>query len=158
MLAELALLPEQEVWDRVRTGNVPYLATVGEEPVAYGWSASGPAHIGGLDLSFHVPEGERYLWDFVTLPEWRGQGIYPLLLQTILREESTVDSRFWIGHEQENPASGRGIAKAGFRKVVELLILPGRRLALAPMAHPDRAKAAALLLGVPLLDGILPGR
>ncbi len=158
LLAELASLSEEEVRDRIRTGNRPYLATVWEEPVGYGWSASGPAHIGGLDLSFHVPEGERYLWDFVTLPEWRGRGIYPLLLQAILREESATATRFWIGHEQENAASGRGIVKAGFRKVVELLILPGRRLALAPTDSPDRAKAGAVLLGLPVLDGILPGR
>ena len=84
LLAHLAALPESEVARRLNEGHHIFLLRVDGEPAAYGWSATGPADIGGLALSFVVPRGERYLWDFVTLPAYRGRGLYPLLLQEIV--------------------------------------------------------------------------
>ena len=33
------------------------------------------AAIGELDVAFHLSTADRYLWDFQTLPEWRGRGL-----------------------------------------------------------------------------------
>lgn len=43
-----------------------------------------------------------------------GRGIYPRLLQHIVRLEGAEAERFWIIHAPENRASGSGIRKAGF--------------------------------------------
>lgn len=149
LVAGLAGLTVGEARARAAGRNTLYLARVGAEPVAYGWSASGAAEIGGL-LRFEVPEGERYLWDFVTLAGWRGRGIYPRLLQAVLREEREAARRWWIGHDAPNVASGRGILRAGFSQVGEVRTLRGG-LALRPTGPLERARLGAALLGIPVL-------
>lgn len=114
LMARLAELDETEVVRRLDEGHHVFILRIDGEPAAYGWSATGPAHIGGLALALTVPHGERYLWDFVTLPAFRGRGLYPLLLQEMLRRQSAEAEWFWIGHEPQNDASRRGILKAGF--------------------------------------------
>ena len=90
----------------------PALATV---PVGWGWVAAREAEIPELGITFALLPGDRYLWDFTTLPAWRGHDVYPALLQAILVAEEAT--RFWIGHDRDNAASARGMAKAGFREV-----------------------------------------
>jgi hypothetical protein len=85
--------------------------------VAYGWVAAGEASIGELTISFGMAAQDRYLWDFQTLPQWRGLRIYPRLLQGIMRHAALEDGRFWIINAPENVASAKGIGKAGFRVV-----------------------------------------
>jgi GNAT superfamily N-acetyltransferase len=116
LVAELAQLDLAEVLARMETGHRPYVAWIAGVPVAYGWSATRQTTIGEVGLRFDIPVGNRYLWDFATLPAWRGQGIYPRLLQAILAHEAEA-ARFWIGHVPANLASARGIVKAGFRRV-----------------------------------------
>jgi glycosyltransferase involved in cell wall biosynthesis len=79
------------------------------------------ASIGELGLEFAIPAGNRYLWDFATLPAWRGIRIYPRLLHVIVNRESIEAERFWIGHVDGNSASGRGIVKAGYAEAVRQL-------------------------------------
>src|SRR5438045_3731981 len=66
-----------EMAARFDAGHHAYVAWRNAEPVAWGWVATTYAHIGELDASFAIPVGERYLWNFVTLPAHRGLGIYP---------------------------------------------------------------------------------
>jgi GNAT superfamily N-acetyltransferase len=115
------------------------------EPAAYGWSAWERAEIGELDVRFELPPGERYLWDFVTLPDWRGRGIYPHMLQGIIRAESDSAKRFWIGHDLDNVASARGIEKAGLPVIGEVWIRNGRPVFI-PREPGERFNAAATLL------------
>lgn len=150
VLAELDELDVAEAERRVARGHVPYVAYLHGKPLAYGWSATREAAIGELGIAFHVPIENRYLWDFVTLPAARGQGIYPRLLQAILEYEVDEASRFWIGHEPENTASARGITKAGFTKVGELYFRSDGHLEMSPTTSRDRAFAGSQLLGVPL--------
>jgi hypothetical protein len=39
-------------------------------------------YIGEFDLKFEITSDDRYLKDFVTLPDWQGFGLYPRMLQT----------------------------------------------------------------------------
>src|SRR5262249_52266528 len=86
LVAALAGPDRTEVDDGVRAGHRPYVARLRGTPVAYGWSAPNRAAMGELGLEFAIPEGARYLWDFVTLPAWRGLGLYPALLEAILAQ------------------------------------------------------------------------
>lgn len=151
LLAEVSGLSPSEIQARVDASHRPYLARLDETPVAYGWMATRSASIGALGISFRVPPGNRYLWDFVTLPGWRGKGIYPRLLQAILRREGEAD-RFWIGHDAPNVASARGILRAGFTRVGEIYWLPNGSLAMAAVGSLERARAGAALLGIRLLE------
>lgn len=114
LLASLQHLYLQAIEARVRAGHRPYVAFLQGMPVGFGWVATQTERI-SAGLEWPLSVSDRSLWDFTTLPAWRGQGIYPRLLQAILRTESVEAERFWIGHTLENIASRRGILKAGFQ-------------------------------------------
>jgi hypothetical protein len=103
-------------------------------------------------VSLVLPRGDRYLWDFATLPAWRGRGLYPHLLQGIIAAEAAEAARLWIIHAPENRASCRGIVKAGFAPVGELSFRADGSAGFRPHDRPERARVGAALLGVPLLD------
>src|SRR5215212_6462485 len=113
LLAQLAHLECVEVRRRLDQGHRPYIAWLDGQPTAYGWVATQTAEIGELDLTISLSSSHRYLWDFATLPVWRGRGIYPHLLQAILAAEVVEAKQFWIIAAPENQASSAGIAKAG---------------------------------------------
>jgi hypothetical protein len=152
-LARLNHISVQEARARRAAGHQPYLGVLNGTPVAYGWSASRAASIGELDLTFTLAHRERYLWDFVTLPEWQGRGIYPHLLQGIIAHESATAERFWIIHAPENLPSGAGMGKAGLTPVGRLSYGEDGRVVLALTGAEERGRAGAVLLGVRLVDG-----
>lgn len=157
ILARLNDLSLSEIRRRLRAGHQPYLAYLGGTPVAYGWVATHQAQIGELDLAFTLPGTHRYLWDFATLPAWRGQGIYPHLLQAILLAESNQANHFWIIYAPENHPSGTGIHKAGLTSIGKLSFQGNGQAGLVPLSRIDRASTGARLLGVPLLErGLTP--
>lgn len=139
----------EEMRRRLDGGHRAYVATWMGEPAAWGWVATRTAGIGELGSAFTIPPGERYLWNFVTLRSHRGLGIYPRLLDAIVRAESAWAERFWIAYAPENHASGSGIRKAGFATVAELSFnAAGRPMVGAPME--SRGPAAARWLGLPV--------
>lgn len=158
-MPELAPLPGLEVhqvWDadfmarlqdrardvieqRFADGHRAYVAWMNEEAAAWGWVATRTAAIGEMGATFTIPRGERYLWNFVTLPAHRGRGIYPRMLQAILRAEGETVERFWIAYAPENRASGSGIAKAGFTAQAELSFDVNGRPAVRPLAREGTA-------------------
>jgi hypothetical protein len=156
LIARLAAVSEAEVARRLGEQNDLFLLRVDGQPAAYGWSAAGRADMGELGLSFQVPAGERYLWDFVTMPEFRGRRLYPLLLQEILRRQRNDAAWFWIGHEPGNLASRSGILRAGFQWAGDLWRLPTGSLVLRPRSDVpvEVARRGSQVLG---LDLLLPG-
>jgi GNAT superfamily N-acetyltransferase len=141
-------------------GHRFYLAHIDGVLAASGWVAAFSASIGELGLAFAVPSHDRYLWDFVTLPAWRGHGIYPRVMQAILGAEAAHAGRFWIITAPENVASARGIAKAGFQEVSNLAFTPDHRpsAVVVDAQRQARAKIGAALLGVPRLEAIGDGQ
>jgi GNAT superfamily N-acetyltransferase len=139
-----------EIAGRFARGHRAYVAHVHGEPAAWGWVATRSAEIGELGTRFDVPAGERYLWNFVTRPSHRGLGIYPRLLDAIVRAESAEATRFWVAYAPENHASGSGIRKAGFATVAELSFDAAGRAALhaLPTTRSDDGRAASRVLGL----------
>ena len=67
--------------------------------------------------------GEAYIWDCATLFAFRQLHLYSALLTYILGElQAEHLCRVWIGADLENLASQRGIARAGFRHVADLVV------------------------------------
>ncbi len=150
-IQQLTGLSDAALAERREHGNRAVIGHIGGEAVASGWSCAGRVEIGELGLDFQLPPGNRYVWDFVTLPEWRGRGIYPALIRAFLDAETEVE-RFWVGHDLDNSASGRGIIKAGFRAVGEVYAVEGAGpIFVADGIAAGRAVEAAELLGIPLL-------
>jgi GNAT superfamily N-acetyltransferase len=147
VLAALQRRSEEEIARRFAAGHRAYVACRDGEPAAFGWVATRTADIGELGSSFTIPSRERYLWNFVTLPAHRGVGVYPRLLDAIVRAESSAE-RFWIAYAPENHASGAGIRKAGFVALAELSFDALGRAALKALV-PGGARVAARVLGLP---------
>ena len=147
-MAALQGRAESEIARRFEGGHRAYVAWRDGAPAAWGWVATRTAEIGELGSAFAIPDGERYLWNFVTLPAHRGAGIYPRLLAAIVAAESREAERFWIAYAPENHASGAGIRKAGFVALAELSFDAAGRAALQGLV-PDGGRVAARVLGLP---------
>jgi len=153
-MARLQNRTTEEMTARFDAGHRAYVAWRNEEPAAWGWVATATANIGELGASFRIPGGERYLWNFVTLPEHRGLGIYPRLLQGIVRAESREAERFWIAYAPENHASGSGIARAGFTRLAEMSFDATGRPALFALT-PGGGVVSSRVLGLRVSDDAL---
>jgi GNAT superfamily N-acetyltransferase len=152
-MAELQARSETEIAKRFFEGHRAYVAWRHDEPAAWGWAATTTAHIGELDATFDIPRADRYLWNFVTLANHRGHGIYPRLLDAIVTAESDA-SRYWVGYAPENHASGAGIRKAGFTDIAALSFDRAGRPAVRDIIDGG-AYAAARFLGLPVVDDVL---
>lgn len=120
LLAHLGSTSVEDVTKRLANDHLAFVAYLHNQPAAFGWMARGKATIGELNHPFVLPFRHRYLWNFRTLAAFRGLGIYPALLQHIIRQEGTKAKQFWIIHAPENRASLSGIVKAGFHYVGKL--------------------------------------
>lgn len=144
-IERLNLLSPSRVKLRLGSDNDFYVALLDEVPVGYGWVGYAVGAIDELFLRFSVPPGNAYLWDFATLPTFRGRGVYPHLLQAIVRALDDVE-RFWIAYEAHNEASARGIEKAGFQVVGELVMERYRVTGFEAMGTDERAQIAKAML------------
>ena len=148
LMAALQGRTEAEMAARFAAGHRAYVALMDGQSAAWGWVATRSAEIGELGTTFTLPAGERYLWNFVTLKSHRGLGIYPRLLDAIVRAESREAERFWIAYAPENHASGSGIRKAGFVALAELSFSADGSPALRAML-PGGAAVASRVLRLP---------
>jgi GNAT superfamily N-acetyltransferase len=137
LLAGLHNVESAKIEERMVDANTAYVAFIADEPAGYGWS--GANSVGVADVFWPIPPHSRGLWDFFTLESARGRGIYPHLLQAILRREQNEAEKFWLGHRVDNYASQRGIEKAGFSLVNWVVLTPERQIRLAPRGNLSRS-------------------
>jgi GNAT superfamily N-acetyltransferase len=137
LLANLHQVNLANIEARLSDANTAYVAYLEDEPVGYGWS--GANSVGVADVFWPITPPNCGLWDFFTLQAARGRGIYPQLLQAILRTEQDEAEQFWIGHRLDNAASQRGIEKAGFQRVNYVVLTPERQLRLVPRGNLARS-------------------
>jgi len=105
--------------ERLARGCRCFCAWLGPQVAAYGWLSAGPEWIGELGLEIGPAQGEAYVWNCVTLPARRGQGIFQALLLCIaaqVKREGLV--RLWIG--SVDGVGERPISRAGFVPVLRL--------------------------------------
>lgn len=150
LIAHLTELLPQQIGNRFQHGHHIYLAYIGHSPAAYGWVAMQEGRVNEIKLFFKLPPRNSYLWDFMTLPAWRGQGIYSHLLQEIIQQESQHADRFWIMYKPDNHISEHGIRKAGFRIVGDLIIVDGCAVSLELFEASEHARTAATVLNLPI--------
>jgi ribosomal protein S18 acetylase RimI-like enzyme len=113
----------ESVTKRLESGRQCYTAWVEGQLAAYGWVSFTDEDIGELNLRMKLLAGEAYIWDCVTLPAYRQKNLYSALLAHILGElRARQLCRAWIGADLENVASQKGMARAGFHHVADLVI------------------------------------
>ena len=112
-----------EVRGRFRAGRRCYVARVDGQIAAYGWVSFDEEFVGELNLRLKLLPDEAYIWNCVTLPNFRQRYLYSALLTYIVGElHKDHVSRVWIGADTENVASQKGIARAGFTYVADLVV------------------------------------
>jgi predicted acetyltransferase len=112
-----------EIQKRFEKGSRCYAARVNGEIAAYGWVSFEDEFIGELNLRLRLLRDEAYIWNCATLPAFRQNLLYSALLIYMvdeLRKEPL--HRVWIGADLENVPSQRGIARAGFTHVADLVV------------------------------------
>jgi ribosomal protein S18 acetylase RimI-like enzyme len=118
--------------------------------VTFGWVALTAEPLGNTGCSFEPPPGDAYLYDFATLPQYRGQGFYPTLLRYILGELAGRGlKRAWITVAPGNLTSVRSISRAGFTKVADTDYIPAApgRPAYFELLKDERFDAALQEIG-----------
>lgn len=88
-----------------------------------GWISFEQESIGELGLRIKLLPDEAYIWDCATVPSLRKNHLYSALLCHILQElRGEGYRRAWIGADLDNAISRRGIARAGFHHVADLVV------------------------------------
>ncbi len=98
-----------------------FVLKVGGQIATYGWVSHGAEAVGELERTFQLRETDAYIWDCVTLPDYRGMRCYSVFLSHVmsqLHKEGTP--RIWIGASQQNTPSVKGFVNAGFSHVLDL--------------------------------------
>jgi ribosomal protein S18 acetylase RimI-like enzyme len=118
------------------------------EVASTGWISTGSAYVGEIGCWLTPASGEAYVWDFRTLPRFRGHGFYPALLRAVVHRLGEAGTqRIWIGAEWQNWQSIVGIAHAGFRPVALVAALRvGGAIFRYFIASPDVADSSAEML------------
>lgn len=83
--------------------------------VTYCWLSMEQEYVGEMERELNLLEGEAYIWNCATLPDYRRQGLYTALLAFMLaRLAEDGAQRVWIGADLENVPSHRAFHTAGF--------------------------------------------
>ena len=126
--AELAAIMDgvaySEILSRFESGRQCYAARVEGKLAAYGWVSFDDEYIGELRLRLRLLKGEAYIWDCATVPDFRRLGLYSSLLSFIIQDLRGAGryTRAWIGANLDNEPSQRGIVRAGFQRVADLVV------------------------------------
>jgi hypothetical protein len=123
LASSTAALSLIEISKRLESGRQCYAAWVDGQVAAYGWVSFVEEEIGELNLRIQLVPGEAYIWDCATLPAFREKLLYSALLIYILGQLRAQNlCRAWIGADQDNIPSQKGMARAGFHHVADLII------------------------------------
>ena len=123
LVSTMARDTSAELLKRIDTGRRCYAAWVGDQLASYGWVSFDEEYIGELNLRIRLLPGEVYIWDCATVPAYRRNRLYSALLSHMIGELRTEEfCRAWIGADMDNLPSQKGIARAGFHHVADLVM------------------------------------
>lgn len=127
----------QAVAKRFEIGRECFIAQVNGSIAAYGWVTRDLEYVGEFERELQVQEGEAYIWDCATLPDYRRQRLFSSLLAFIterLRREGI--KQIWIIGLNAALEINSGVAEVGFQPVMRLTylrLINRRMLMLTPL-------------------------
>jgi ribosomal protein S18 acetylase RimI-like enzyme len=111
-------IPDRHLFPaRFARGEQFWTAQQADKILSYCWVTQEPVEIGEIRCVMNPRGDEVYLYDAFTFAEYRGQNLYPALLQQILdfgRQQGLRRALIFV--LSDNRASIRGVQKAGFRE------------------------------------------
>ncbi|KPK62838.1 hypothetical protein AMJ83_09525 [candidate division WOR_3 bacterium SM23_42] len=113
---EARILHKSTAEERVARGEKIFVAYYQKNPIAYLFASTGDCWIGEIEDWLVIDPDEIYLYDAFTSPEYRGRGIYPLLINRAAGYFRNRSYRYtMIFATGSNTESIRGIEKCGFK-------------------------------------------
>ena len=106
---------------RFELGKQCFVMRVDGSIAAYGWLTRGPEWVGEFERELRVLEGEAYIWDCATLPNYRRQRLFSVLLAHVtnqLRHEGL--RRLWLIGINGSQRMIDGVQAAGFQPILGL--------------------------------------
>lgn len=111
-------IPDRHLFPaRFARGEQFWTAQQEDKILSYCWVTQEPVEIGEIRCVMSPRGDEVYLYDAFTFAEYRGQNLYPALLQCILdasRQHGLRRALIFV--LSDNVASLRGVQKAGFKE------------------------------------------
>lgn len=115
-LMEIRSIDPEIIEHRFTNADSCYVAWAGRKMAHFIWVQDRGAHfIHPAGITHHIQKGELWIYDAETKEEFRGLGIYPHMLSSLLRkakENGYVKAVIYTNYN--NAASIRGIQKSGF--------------------------------------------
>jgi GNAT superfamily N-acetyltransferase len=108
----------------------------------YGWLSTGPEWVGELQLEIKAREREAYIWNCVTVPEYRRRGVFRSLVVGMSTAARRLGARrVWIG-SVDIPAE-KALAPIGFRPALHFNVARVGGLHLMRVSRSSEADLAA---------------
>jgi GNAT superfamily N-acetyltransferase len=108
---------------RFKRGEFCFVAIHEGHVVSYIWGSLGKVGVEEISMAVQTGPSEIYLYDAFTLEPWRGNNLYPAVLQRALEFGKDLGlARSTIFVEAKNTPSIRGVAKGGFTLFQKLLL------------------------------------
>lgn len=127
----------------------------GGELAGYGWLSSGPEWIGELHMEIRPRPGEVYVWNCVTLPAYRGRGLFRALLEEAIQKAGREGrSRLWIG--TVDGVGEASVAAVGFTPVLRVQATELAGVGWLALSAPDGADAGIVVHALAALGSGLP--
>jgi hypothetical protein len=131
---------------RLDAGCQCYTARVSGTVASYGWVSFGPEYVGEFERQLQVREGEAYIWDCATLPDFRRQRLFSAVLAYLTGQLKQGGlERTWIIGLNTAQEITRGVEAAGYRPLMNLIylrLIDRRVLALDPHRDAPAAQVA----------------
>ena len=119
--ASLAHIPAEhrnDIGRRVHRGDLCHIAKRNGQIIFVSWIAFGDCYSYAMDKEYELADNEAYLYSAYTLPEFRGNGIYPAVHSQSLRLLKDLGyKRILAFIASENSAAMRMPEKLGYDKV-----------------------------------------
>lgn len=119
-----------------------YVVELNGRLVHASWVTTSTAWTRELRAYIRPPTDHCYIYESFTSPRARGRGIYPFALASICRDAVERGwTRAWVAVEDDNPASLKAVAKAGFEPAftIDITRRLGRLDVQLPKHLPDPA-------------------
>lgn len=135
-LHDITLSRDEKVYERfneyLKDGERGYFVYYDNKVISCGWVYINSKFSEIRKKYIIIPNGFAWLHDFWTHPDFRGKGLYPTLIQRISKEillEKLVisPSNILIDTDSSNTASNKGIQKAGFELIGNIVALRIRK-------------------------------
>jgi ribosomal protein S18 acetylase RimI-like enzyme len=145
-LAAAMEFPQSDpVVQRLTTGRRCFAGWLDGQIVTYGWVSQRDEGVGELERTYRMPTGDAYIWNCVTLPAYRRQGLYEALLSFVNRKLLREGvRRIWIGSAIGNEASRRAFTRTSFQPIIALIYV--RLMSLSCLWLADQRDAPAHLI------------